>query len=105
MISLCVIVDRTKLTGCSKGRVFRAPPKLVCGARHATLEAGEGKTGHIKTDTDEGILFFDSQYWPSQSPTRQILMQHRRVSTSITVATSATLANGTAIIGTRQEGQ
>ena len=30
--------------------------------RWTSLEAGEGKTGHIHTDTDEGLFFFGSRF-------------------------------------------
>ncbi|KAF2420026.1 hypothetical protein EJ08DRAFT_33254 [Tothia fuscella] len=30
--------------------------------RHATLQAGEDKSGHISTEADEGILFFDNVF-------------------------------------------
>jgi hypothetical protein len=29
--------------------------------RHASLEAGEGKTGHIETGPDKAIIYFDSE--------------------------------------------
>ena len=31
--------------------------------RHATLEAGENKSGHISAGPHEGILFFDSVFF------------------------------------------
>lgn len=36
----------------------RAP----AGIRHASLEAGENKSGHIHAGPNEGIFFFDCMY-------------------------------------------
>ncbi|KAK4904029.1 hypothetical protein LTR28_001042, partial [Elasticomyces elasticus] len=40
------------------GRVPTSP-RFRPGCRHATLEAGENKSGHINAGPNEGILFFD----------------------------------------------
>lgn len=48
--------------------VFGTPSRLIpseaVGAwrRHASMEAGENKTGHIKSGPNEGVLFFNSAY-------------------------------------------
>jgi hypothetical protein len=52
-------------------------PQHAAGVRYATLEAGEDKSGHIKTDSDEGILFFDSAYRDSH---RDCLLTDRQTS-------------------------
>ena len=41
---------------------FQSPHQVALGIRHESLEAGEGKSGHIKTDSDEGIIFFGSTW-------------------------------------------
>ena len=57
---------RQRLLRCSATTTLARPrPSLSrCGAatsrRHAQSEAGEGKTGHITTGHNEGILFFNS---------------------------------------------
>lgn len=37
--------------------------KPACWTRSSSTEAGEGKTGHIHTETNEGIFFFGSWYF------------------------------------------
>ncbi|KAK4954774.1 mitochondrial escape protein 2 [Elasticomyces elasticus] len=43
------------------GRVPTSP-RFRPGCRHATLEAGENKSGHINAGPNEGILFFDNLF-------------------------------------------
>jgi hypothetical protein len=36
--------------------------KSLGAVRYASLEAGEGKTGHIEAGPDKAIVYFDSEY-------------------------------------------
>lgn len=62
-ISRARLASQRALVGPSS--VNRYCPAHITGLRHgsgASLEAGEGKTGHINAGPNEGVLFFNSKF-------------------------------------------
>jgi hypothetical protein len=71
---------------------LRPLSNVTHGLRCVSLEAGEGKSGHIHTDSDEGIVFFGSRSIQNSGFTSQV-NTIRCVSLTTPMATSTPVAN------------
>lgn len=73
---------------------MRRPGAMIFGSRNASLEAGEGKTGHIHTEADEGIFFFGSGSKLAVSTSFFLLTTARCIPPATQMAAAAPMADG-----------
>ena len=85
-----------------RSSTFPRPSAVI--VRRASLETGEGKTGHIRTDVDEGLFFFGSTS-RHVVKLRWVSNAHRCVPVALEMASPVALADGTFYWRGHAEGQ